>query len=67
MGVGLFDYVYAPLKCRHCGYEEKEHEWQTKAIENILTGFEAAFTAEKLQFSTGTSRSTQPVRNVKRV
>jgi phage FluMu protein Com len=37
--MGLFDYVYAPLKCRHCGYEEKEHEWQTKAIENILARF----------------------------
>jgi non-canonical (house-cleaning) NTP pyrophosphatase len=34
--MGMFDYVHLPLRCPKCKYEEKEHDWQTKSLENLL-------------------------------
>lgn len=34
--MGLFDVVVASFKCPYCGYEEKEHDWQTKSLRSSL-------------------------------
>ncbi len=34
--MGMFDVVYLPLACPYCGYSTKEHDWQTKALENAM-------------------------------
>ncbi|MEM5853716.1 MAG: hypothetical protein QXS37_01245 [Candidatus Aenigmatarchaeota archaeon] len=39
--MGLFDIVLACFKCPYCGYEEKEHGWQTKSLQKILKVYKA--------------------------
>ena len=51
--MGLYDWVYAPFKCPNCGYEEKEHGWQTKALEKMLIDFKVGDLVLAVDFAYG--------------
>jgi len=51
--MGLYDWVYAPFKCPNCGYEEKEHGWQTKALEKMLIVFKVGDFVLAVDFAYG--------------
>lgn len=51
--MGLFDWVYAPFKCPNCGYEEKEHGWQTKALQKMLVNFKVGDFVLAVDFAYG--------------
>ncbi len=44
--MGLFDWVYAPFVCPHCGYREDNHGWQTKSLFNALESFKVGDVVE---------------------
>jgi len=48
--MGFFDYIIAPSRCSHCGYDEREHSWQTKALNNAMFTFKIGDRIEPERF-----------------